>query len=200
MNNSAEFNNLGVTVLRNVVVGPFLDYLQIITNVQEAAMLTTTPPTPENPFPFNDLQAEKSFALYGTYITDSLLLLFKPILEKIVNKPLEMTYSYYRSYYKGADLFRHKDRHSCEYSATFCINKHNTNWPIYFDTHVGTIEIELEEGDLAIYRGCDLFHWRNELLGPRFCQAFVHYIDANSTDAEYYKLDGRVALGLPRGN
>ena len=66
-------------------------------------------------------QVANSFAYYGSLASDSVLVLLKPLIEEKVGKRLHPTYSYLRIYYKDADLKRHTDRPSCEYSATLCI-------------------------------------------------------------------------------
>ena len=53
--------------------------------------------------------------------------------------------------------------------------------------HIGdTTSVLLEEGDAAIYRGCEVVHWReayNE--GTKLAQVFLHYVDANGKFTEW---------------
>ena len=53
--------------------------------------------------------------------------------------------------------------------------------------HIGdTTSVLLEEGDAAIYRGCEVVHWReayNE--GTKLAQVFLHYVDANGQFTEW---------------
>ena len=58
---------------------------------------------------------------YGDYLAESLLLNKKNLIEKEGNLKLLPTYSYWRTYTKYADLKKHKDRPSCEISATVSI-------------------------------------------------------------------------------
>tara|TARA_B100000902_G_C26809279_1_gene668400 strand:- start:336 stop:626 length:291 start_codon:yes stop_codon:yes gene_type:complete len=87
---------------------------------------------------------------------------------------------------KGDSLKRHKDRPSCQISTT--LNLGGDPWSIYLEPN---IEINLKQGDMLIYRGCDLEHWRNKFKGNECIQVFLHYSE------EDRKLDNRIHLGLP---
>ena len=52
-------------------------------------------------------------------------------------------------------------------------------------------EIELENGDAVIYKGCDLEHWREPFKGEVCVQTFLHY----STDKNLLR-DNRPMIGL----
>ena len=74
-------------------------------------------------------------------------------------------------------------------------------WPIYLDPTGNTgragIEINLEPGDMLIYSGCDLEHWREEFKGKNCAQVFLHYNKSSSKTAKENYLDKRPLLGLP---
>ena len=59
------------------------------------------------------------------------------------------------------------------------------------------IKVELEPGDILIYSGYDLEHWREEFKGKDCGQVFLHYNDAKKKTAKTNKFDGRPFLGLP---
>ena len=46
---------------------------------------------------------------------ESLLEILQPFIEQHINIELLPTYSYFRIYYKNAELTRHIDREACEY-------------------------------------------------------------------------------------
>jgi hypothetical protein len=55
----------------------------------------------------------------------------------------------------------------------------------------------LEKGDMLIYPGNKLPHWRKGAFnGNEQIQAFIQYVDANGTNADL-KWDGRPAMGMP---
>ena len=96
-------------------------------------------------------------------------------------------------------LARHKDRYSCEISTT--LNLGGDPWPIYLDptgkVSQAGIEVNLNQGDMLIYSGCDLEHWREEFEGQDCGQVFLHYNKANSKNAKKNQFDGRPFVGLP---
>ena len=55
----------------------------------------------------------------------------------------------------------------------------------------------MQSGDMLVYRGCDLEHWREAFEGENCGQVFLHYNDASKKDADKNKFDGRPFLGLP---
>ena len=104
---------------------------------------------------------------------------------------LTPTYSYSRIYDRGAILGRHTDRPACEISVTVSIDSCKTfEWPIYLDGE----KILLDPGDAVIYKGCDLWHWRDEFLGDWHHQCFLHYVNAEGPHKEW-ALDKRRILG-----
>ena len=109
------------------------------------------------------------------------------------------TYSYARIYKKGDTLPRHKDRFSCEVSTT--LNLGGEPWPIYLDPtgRLGQagVKIDLKPGDMLIYSGCELEHWREEFTGKDCGQVFLHYNNTKSKDAKKNLFDTRPMLGLP---
>ena len=130
---------------------------------------------------------------------ETLLQEVKPVMEKHTKLKLSETYSYARIYKQGDVLARHKDRYSCEISTT--LNLGGDPWSIYLDptgkTGQAGIKIDLKPGDMLIYSGCDLEHWREEFKGKNCGQVFLHYNKASSKTAKENYLDKRPVLGVP---
>jgi hypothetical protein len=147
----------------------------------------------------NDIQVEKSFSWYGAYCFESLLLYVKPIVEKITGKKLHPTYSYARIYYSGAEMKIHKDRPSCQYSATMTIEVDETGpWEIWMENlEGGTKPVIIPVGSMLVYCGDRLNHWRDEYKGKKQMQVFLHYVDADGQYADNI-YDGRKILGASR--
>ena len=132
-------------------------------------------------------------------------------MEKKTGLKLNPTYSYARIYKKGDILHRHKDRFSCEISTT--LNLGGDPWCIYLESkkNVGIADgkkitvssnnkgtkIFLNPGDMLVYRGMELEHWREKFQGNDCCQVFLHYNDQKSKEAEKNIYDRRKHLGLP---
>ena len=109
------------------------------------------------------------------------------------------TYSYARIYKNGDELKRHKDRGSCELSTT--VHLGGDPWPIYLEPSgkegLKGKKVNLKPGDMLIYKGCELEHWRNIFKGKQCLQVFLHYNDVKSKFATTNKFDTRPMLGLP---
>mgnify|MGYP000253223418 CR=1 FL=1 len=71
-------------------------------------------------------------------------------------------------------------------------NIHKPNAP------AGT-KVLLEVGDMLVYSGCELEHWREPFDGNICGQVFLHYNHVNGPFADKNRFDGRAKLGLPSG-
>jgi len=162
---------------------------------------------------WNDKQVPETYSHYGDIAMETLLEKLLPLMKEKTELNLIPTYAYARIYKKGDILKRHKDRTSCEISTT--LNLGGNPWPIYLspDENVGIpesdggekgittasnakgIKVDLEPGDMLIYSGCVLEHWREEFKGENCGQVFLHY---NNVDTQGDKniYDGRPHLGL----
>ena len=148
---------------------------------------------------WNDEQVPETYSHYGDIAMETLLQEVKPVMQKHTGLKLSPTYSYARIYKKGDVLTRHKDRYSCEISTT--LNLGGDPWSIYLDPTgkkgQAGIEINLDPGDMLIYSGCDLEHWREEFTGQNCGQVFLHYNKKGSKLAKENYLDKRPLLGAP---
>lgn len=122
-----------------------------------------------------DDQCPSSPAFYGVFNNDSIQ--FLPQIEHIVDKQLYPTYTYARKYMLGEMLLPHVDREECEYSFTLSLKYDKEIWPIYLQTSNGVQEIILDNGDILIYKGIEMLHWRMRLENQFHYQSFFHYVD-----------------------
>jgi len=161
---------------------------------------------------FTDQQVINTYSIYGDPTFDTLLMKMLPVMKKETGLDVVPTYSYARMYKKGDVLKRHKDRPSCEISTT--VNLGGEPWPIFIDgtgadnviderknihksgAPEGT-EVLLEVGDMLVYSGCELEHWRKPFEGNICGQVFLHYNHVDGPFADKNKFDGRTMLGLP---
>lgn len=148
---------------------------------------------------WGDGQVENTYHVYGDTVMEILLLKIRPLIEKQIEQELIEMYSYCRIYKKDDVLDRHKDRDSCEVSTT--LNLGGDPWPIYLDPTTKTgqagIKIELNAGDMLIYRGCVLEHWRESFKGNNCAQVFLHY-NIKNENSEKIKYDTRKFIGVPK--
>ena len=160
---------------------------------------------------WNDKQVPETYSHYADIAMETLLLAVQPIMEKQTGLKLIPTYSYARIYKKGDILHRHKDRFSCEISTT--LNLGGDAWPIYIEKdpkkgetiegkgyisdNTKGIKVDLKPGDMLVYRGNLLEHWREEFKGNDCGQVFLHYNNASTKGAKENIFDKRKHLGLP---
>ena len=148
---------------------------------------------------WTDQQIPNTYSHYSDTAMETLLESLRAKMEKETGYKLNETYSYARIYKTGDVLHRHKDRYSCEVSTTLHLG--GDPWPIYLDPTgkkgQAGIKVELKQGDMLLYSGCDLEHWREEFKGKDCGQVFLHYNDAKKKTAKVNKFDGRPMLGLP---
>ena len=148
-----------------------------------------------------DGQIPHTYNSYSDIAMETLMLKCQPVMEKITGLKLTPAYTYTRIYKNGDVLKRHKDRFSCEISTT--MNLGGDDWPIYLEPsgkeNLKGIEVNLKQGDMLIYRGCELEHWRNPFEGDVCGQVFLHYNHAEGKFAKSNYLDGRKMLGVPKG-
>ena len=158
-----------------------------------------------------------NYSHYADFAMETLMLHIMPKLEKKLKRKLVPTYTYVRMYYKGAELYRHHDRPSCEISIT--LNLGGTVWPIYIDptgkynvikdgsaetktppvlkkgAHKG-IPIKLAQGDGMLYEGAKYEHWRKPLKSGKCGQVFLHYNYADGSHGHKNLYDKRPLPGL----
>ena len=129
-------------------------------------------------------------------------------LKDYIDMDLRETYSFTRKYERGAYLGTHVDRPSCEISATLCLDyktDDNKPWKIWVRNDRNYAKcpneqikqdsqdfnhrerpqnnckaISLEPGDILLYQGPNIPHWRDYLLGDYSYHLFVHFFNAQS--------------------
>jgi len=148
---------------------------------------------------WSDDQVPQTYSHYADIAMETLLTWVQPVMERHTGYKLSPTYSYARIYKKGDVLKRHKDRFSCEISTTMTLG--GDPWPLYLEPsgekNREGIKVDLNPGDMLIYSGCELEHWREEFQGEDCAQVFLHYNKADSKKAKENEFDNRPHLGLP---
>ena len=148
---------------------------------------------------WSDDQIPGTYSHYADIAMETLLLKLNDLMNKKTKLKLYPNYSYARIYKKGDVLHRHKDRFSCEISTT--MNLGGDVWPIYLEPS-GQVnkkgkKIILNPGDMLIYRGIELEHWREPFEGETCAQVFLHYNNSATEGSEKNIYDKRPTLGLP---
>jgi hypothetical protein len=148
---------------------------------------------------WNDEQVPNTYSHYADIVMETLLENLLPLMEKNTGLKLNPNYSYARIYKKGDILKRHKDRFSCEISTT--LNLGGDPWTIYLEPSgkegLKGIKVDLKPGDMLVYRGNELEHWREEFKGENCAQVFLHYNNVKTKGSAENIYDKRIHLGLP---
>ena len=163
---------------------------------------------------WSDAQIPNTYSHYADHVMETLLVKVLPVMASETGLELIPTYSYARLYKKGDILHRHKDSPSCEISTT--IHLGGNPWPIFIDgtgannilsgSETTTIvksgapegsKVILDVGDMLVYSGCELEHWREPFEGDVCGQVFLHYNHVNGPFAEKNRFDKRPMLGIP---
>ena len=178
-------------------------------------MMKTNKINPANPFigTRTDKQVPGCYTKYSDWVMETLLQYMRPVMKEKTGMDLVPTYSYTRLYEKGNILKRHKDRPSCEISTTLHLG--GDPWPIFLDPSGADfvideyknihkpgapqgVKVDLKVGDMLIYSGCELEHWREPFEGNICSQVFLHYNHANGPFAKTNLFDKRPMLGIPK--
>jgi len=158
-----------------------------------------------------DGQIPHTYSNYSDIAMETLMLKCQPIMEKTTGLKLNPAYTFARIYKNGDVLKRHKDRFSCEISTT--MNLGGDPWALYLspNENVGIpngknittestakgIKVDLKPGDMLVYCGCEVEHWRNKFKGKECIQVFLHYNNRKTPGAKENIFDKRPHLGLP---
>ena len=162
---------------------------------------------------WKDKQVLNTYSIYGDTFMETLMMKVLPIMQQRTDMNLIPCYTYTRIYKKGDILKRHSDRPSCEISTTLHLG--GDPWTIFLDpTGQKTvideykqihkpnapkgIPVDLEIGDMLVYSGCELEHWREPFEGDNCAQVFLHYNNIDGPFGTQNKFDKRPLLGIPK--
>ena len=213
-----SFKTKKYQVIRNALDKKMANFIFNYMMLQRDAvdwMMKNNKVNPVNPFmgTRTDQQVPGCYTKYADWVMETLLMYMIPIMKAKTGLELIPTYTYTRLYEKGNILKRHKDRPSCEVSTTLHLG--GDEWPIFLDPTGADnviderknihkpgapkgVRVDLKIGDMLIYSGCDLEHWREPFQGKVCSQVFLHYNHANGPFAKTNLFDKRPILGIPK--
>jgi hypothetical protein len=95
-----------------------------------------------------------------------------PVVQSIAGEALKPSFCYLLRYLEGATLERHRDRAQCAITAVLQLDfdpapSGATPWPLHFRTEGGIESASLAVGDLVIFRGTQVEHYRDALTCGR---------------------------------
>ncbi len=190
------FDSLGFEVIRGAIAPETAKYAAMQFDMIKETAYYNQQVDPQDRYRFNDRQINQSFSWYSPFCLETLAQMLQPLMEQVVDKPLWPVYSYGRIYYNGAELVKHLDRPGSEFAATICLETDGVSWPIFFEDKNGVEhELNLYPGDLCVYRGSELRHWREPYQGQKQTQGFIFYVDQFGP-YQHLRYDTRPMLGL----
>ena len=144
---------------------------------------------------YNDPTVPGCFSWYSPLCFETLSLAVKDRLEHILKAELHSTYSSGRIYTNGSELVEHTDRRSSEIACSVNLAK-DDDWGLFFRWKGQELRVDLEPGDMVIYSGAAIPHWRNKYTGQEHVQAFLQYVYADGEFSDL-KYDTRPYLATP---
>jgi hypothetical protein len=202
MDRRQQLDNIGYQVVTDVLEDQTLELIKHNYDIkfrvdqEYESKAGNLEPEPDGVQPFSIMH-------YADRITESLCMMLHPFMLQITGvKNLMPSYSFVRYYQKGNWLESHQDRESCQYSVSLPLVKGcNTPWPIFLsrdrETDIPT-PINLNIGDMLIFKGYDLHHWREPYTGDFQIQAHFHYVDADDPKYSPFVFDKRPGMGFTR--
>ena len=199
-----SFNKNKYTVIRKAVSKDLATFLANYFSMKKQVYDTCIQARYISPYEtllgtYGDNQVPNTYSCYSDIAMETLLLKCQSVMEKETGLELYPAYTYARIYKKGDELKRHTDRFSCEISTT--MNLGGDDWPIYLEPSgkkgMKGVKVNLKPGDMLVYRGCELEHWREKFKGEECVQVFLHYNNRKTPGAEDNMFDKRIHLGLP---
>tara|TARA_X000000368_G_scaffold366851_1_gene313871 strand:- start:427 stop:1044 length:618 start_codon:yes stop_codon:yes gene_type:complete len=134
---------------------------------------------------------ENSFSWYSPLCMEALAdVIVKDVIEDILKEKVYNSYSYGRVSYKGAILPKHRDRAASDYAVSMLIDS-DREWPIYFNNGEEH-QVVQKPGDMVIYNGNTMEHWREPYEGTEYLSAFMFYVKDKIRE-----LEGRPLQGMP---
>ena len=162
INSREKFDQNGYLFVPNAIVDPLNLYCPPPVDTEGKRLVGQQNYVRHNKIEYNpvELQVDGSLARYNHPSYKSAHRLILKLIENILEMDLLPTYFYDRFYYQGQKLSRHKDRPSCEISATVQISTNREGaWPIWFQLPDNTENsVSMKDGDMVIYKGCEREH------------------------------------------
>jgi alkylated DNA repair dioxygenase AlkB len=127
--------------------------------------------------------ASHRFAIHREPLAEALHRDLVPVVNDLAGRAMAPSYSYFASYVPGTTLTRHVDREQSELAALIAIEGtplvDGATWPFHLAHPDGEITtLRLEPGDVLLFRGRRLPHWRDPLPeGATWSSLLMFFVD-----------------------
>jgi hypothetical protein len=193
MTEQEHFSKYGYAIVRNIISPELAKFIaDEFTMVRDVYHHLQNVPV-EDTTRFGDRQIKHSFSYYAPLCFEILFPRVTPKCEEILNKKLIPSFSYARILYEGAEMEKHVDRASATISTTITFEIDKDPYDIWItDLEGNDVALKMYPGDMCLFDGGKLVHWRDTYTGKKHIQAQLHF--ANDEANRY---DGRQMLGAP---
>lgn len=99
------------------------------------------------------------------------------LVQSVADEAIKPSYCYLSVYPQGSELVKHTDRAQCKWNASIAFARTADLWPIYVEVPSGVKEIRAELGEVVVYRGTDIPHWREPLPAGTATVCFFHFVN-----------------------
>lgn len=99
------------------------------------------------------------------------------LIQSVTDEAIKPSYCYLSVYPQGSVLVKHTDRSQCKWNASIAFARTADLWPIYVEVPSGVREIRAELGEVVVYRGTDIPHWRDPLPAGTATVCFFHFVN-----------------------
>jgi hypothetical protein len=128
---------------------------------------------------------EERYGLHSEMMASFLHVQLHGLISQIADEPVKPSFVYFGSYRPGAVLPRHVDRPQCQFSMSLLVDYSPEpdgpcGWPLYLENPQAPqamLAADLALGDGAVYRGQEVFHYRDALPeGHQATLLFLNYV------------------------
>ena len=138
----------------------------------------------------NDRYVPDVYSCYADIMTETILQILRPKIEKIIKEKIFPVYSYYRIYEKDCIFPKFPNTKQFDISALLFVG--GDKCPLTLIKNQKNVSVDLKPGDLLIYDGKEIIQEEKTFKGNNYIQLIFNY--TNNKDLLW---DGRPQLGLP---
>lgn len=99
----------------------------------------------------------------------------RELAERVAQCELEFSYSYFSAYQLGSSVPPHVDHGDCFVTLGVVLRSGRNPWPLRISASEGTVGALRNAGDVAVFSGSKLVHWREALSDASFWTLLFHY-------------------------
>jgi hypothetical protein len=135
--------------------------------------------------PLGDTQSRDRYHLHSEVVSNFYHYQLTSLVGRIAGEPVKPSFAYFASYRPGATLPRHLDREQCEFVLSVLLDyvpdpAGPCGWPLVLN-HPRALDVpipvDLGVGDAVIYRGRQLYHYRDRLpAGHQSTSYFLNWV------------------------